>query len=596
MKADNVTGVNEQHGGGVLPDPPERQASRLRLVGRPGETRRFRLPGFWMGVSAALIVHAGLAVDCARRWTPTHDEYWHLPLGLYAWNTGDARADPINPPLLRLWAALPLWLTGTELGPVEFPAANAYAVGDAFLKQHGEHHRERFLLGRLMILPWGLAGAVIVASWARRWWGDAAGLVAAGLWCGCPLLLAHSALVAHDLPATTATLAVLDAIERLRSRPTTTTYFLWTSAFIGSLIGIACLTKLSAIALLVIAPAFWMALPSDRAPSWTWQLRGLLVAGVCWLIVLHLGYAADTCSGRPWPPMGLFTAWLPSGFVAGMEALRQVLNVPHPVYLDGAWRLGGFRQYYLRGLLDQMPLGLFALGALATRVGMGQWRERRAWRRFLAVAVVIVAVLIPASFSGNQLGLRYVMPVIPFGILLCASAAQPWDRASRSWRVAIVLCMTATLSALRFHPHQLSFFNAASGGPEQGWTHMVDSNIDWGQDLHSLRDWLRAHPSGEPLHLAYFGTVSPSSLGITYRFPPAREPRPGRFAFSVNYVAGRPHHMRDINGQELSANIDDFGYCRYFTPTARIGYSIHVYELTPEDVARYQMARTAASR
>lgn len=59
-------------------------------------------------IGGLLLLQCGLAIDCARQWTPTHDEFWHLPLGLRAWRTGDLRADPINPPLPRLWAALPL--------------------------------------------------------------------------------------------------------------------------------------------------------------------------------------------------------------------------------------------------------------------------------------------------------------------------------------------------------------------------------------------------------------------------------------------------------------------------------------------------------
>ncbi len=38
-------------------------------------------------------------------------------------------------------------------------------------------------------------------------------------------------------------------------------------------------------------------------------------------------------------------------------------------------------------------------------------------------------------------------------------------------------------------PHQLAYFNELSGGPGQGYRHLVHSNLDWGQDLLLVRKW-----------------------------------------------------------------------------------------------------------
>jgi len=54
------------------------------------------------------------------------------------------------------------------------------------------------------------------------------------------------------------------------------------------------------------------------------------------------------------------------------------------------------------------------------------------------------------------------------------------------------------------------------GGARGGWRHLVDSNLDWGQDLPALRDWVDAH-GGTPVYLAYFGTADPKAYGIPYR-------------------------------------------------------------------------------
>ena len=59
---------------------------------------------------------------------------------------------------------------------------------------------------------------------------------------------------------------------------------------------------------------------------------------------------------------------------------------------------------------------------------------------------------------------------------------------------------------------------------------------------------------------------------------------------SVNFVHGRPHALRDQNGDRTQVGIGEFGYFRFFEPVARIGYSIDVYHLTDRDIARYSHA------
>src|SRR5439155_5938092 len=59
----------------------------------------------------------------------------------------------------------------------------------------------------------------------------------------------------------------------------------------------------------------------------------------------------------------------------------------------------------------------------------------------------------------------------------------------------------------------LSYFNELVGGPREGWRWLVDSNLDWGQDMKRLARYLAAR--GEPpVKLAYFGLGDPSRYGI----------------------------------------------------------------------------------
>ncbi|TXT20514.1 MAG: hypothetical protein FD138_4209 [Planctomycetota bacterium] len=153
------------------------------------------------------------------------------------------------------------------------------------------------------------------------------------------------------------------------------------------------------------------------------------------------------------------------------------------------------------------------------------------------------------------------------------------------------MTLVLTFDPWRSHPEYLAYFNEFAGGIEGGRFHLLDSNLDWGQDLHELKRFVAEHPEVESLSLAYFGTLPPESLGVRYENPPTRQPRPGWHAVSVNFVMGRPHWTRDGRGGTRSVYPgEDFSYFQFFEPKYRIGASIDMYHLTNEDVRRWHAA------
>lgn len=82
-----------------------------------------------LGVAAGL--GSLLFFRAAGTLTPTHDEYWHLPIGLAMWESGRFDQDRINPPLVRLWAAFPLYVSGVRLDVESAERESDY--GDALL-------------------------------------------------------------------------------------------------------------------------------------------------------------------------------------------------------------------------------------------------------------------------------------------------------------------------------------------------------------------------------------------------------------------------------------------------------------------------------
>jgi hypothetical protein len=87
---------------------------------------------------------------------------------------------------------------------------------------------------------------------------------------------------------------------------------------------------------------------------------------------------------------------------------------------------------------------------------------------------------------------------------MCASRiAMPIDHIpSRLTRpLAPLLVALCAASAYSTFPHWLGYFNELAGGVRAGWWHLEDSNVDWGQDLMFLNEWIDTHPSVRPIHV-----------------------------------------------------------------------------------------------
>jgi hypothetical protein len=320
--------------------------------------------------------------------------------------------------------------------------------------------------------------------------------------------------------------------------------------------------------------------------------------------------------------------------------VREELRVPessdekkdaYPVYLNGELRRTGWWYYYLLTLFYKVPEGTWLLVVLSLAVLMMARRSRAEWADEIAIGTVPLVLLASMSLLTDiNLGLRYVLPIAPY-VFIATGKVVPWamglpGRWSRVTGALVGGSLGLTIVAsLAIQPHYLAYLNWASGGPDRVPARLIDSNLDWGQDLVGLRKWWEENCRGEPIGLAYFGQINPSIFAMRphepfrWFLPPARpgtmrpmfdhsspyligpEPRlkRGYYAVSVTLLYGLPWRLYDpaplnevpeawpiawnAHGRDGS---DAFGYFRRFTPIARIGHSIYVYRLFDEDAAR----------
>ena len=215
---------------------------------------------------------------------------------------------------------------------------------------------------------------------------------------------------------------------------------------------------------------------------------------------------------------------------------------------------------------------------------------------FAILAPGVIFFIISAQTGFNH-HLRYVLPAFPF-LFVVSSQVVNWGK----WYRRLVYLMLAWQFAIITiqGPHWMSYFNELAGGPSRGHQWLVDSNIDWGQDVLRLQNWQERHPSANPLHVAVYSMFDPKDLGLVFTKPAPfvsghpevtdltgrRGPQSGWYAVSVCHLKGMEFFVFDGQGEAYFSKAYFTYFLDNFEPVDMIGYSIYIYHITEEDAAR----------
>jgi hypothetical protein len=548
-----------------------------------------------------------------------------------------------------------------------------------------ERYFELFTLARLVMPLWSVLGGLAVFAWSRAHFGSGGGLLSLALWCFCPNVLAHARLVTSDVAAAAVGCAATFLFWRYLSQPGWQRAVLAGLALgVAQLTKFSLLLLLGVWPLLwlfhELATHSWSGRAGRTGRA---LLHGAAILAVA-VLTIDAGYlfegvgtplgrfdfASRSLLTRPgedprwhmnpsrnplidvsWKhrvnrfrgtPLEQLPSPLPRHYLLGFDEQKiEADGIPlgwidpdapdpeevtgYPVYLDGVLRRKGWRSYYIKTLLYKIPEGTWILVALGALVTVSTRTGRAAWPHVVLLWTSALAVLGAMTFLTDiNLGLRYVLPMLPYIFISCGIAV-PWAASrtgSRRWLAWAMIGApigATVLATMLVHPHYLAYFNWASGGPARGSEHLIDSNLDWGQDLVGLREWLRAHPQDQPIGLAYFGQISPTIFaargdGFAWTLPPALPGRiepmvttprqgpdkrlePKLYAISASLLRGLPWRLYDPIPIERAPSawlapswntkIGAFDYFRELEPLPEsIGHSILLYRVSPEEAAR----------
>jgi len=583
-----------------------------------------------------ILLHGFLIARIAAISSPNLDEPAHLSAGLSHWAFGNFDLYRVNPPLVRMLAALPVLATGDNTDWMTWNPSDPYgrpefSVGHQFIARHDAAVFRQFTLARWACIPLCMLGAWVCYRWSRDLFGPSAGLTALTLYVFCPNLLAWGASITPDAASAATGICAGYVFWRWLRKPD------WSRTLLcGAALGLAELTKSTWIILFALWPVLWLIWhasdrkvggdrsQSTRAASFPLsdiraaspaKLATVLLIGI---YLINVGYGFE----RSFRPLGEFTfisraltgedrpsdggnrfrssvlsgvpVPFPENYLRGMDVQKFDFEQGKWSYLRGEQKRGGWWYYYLYALLVKTPVGTLALFVLATVLSLLRRDWSAGWRNELLLIVPAVAVLVMVSLqTGFNRYLRYVLPAVPFLYLHISRVGLVFARRNRWMSLAVAGCLVATtIESLTVFPHTLSFFHQLAGGPENGDAHLLDGNIDWGQDLLVLKAWYDAHPQARPFHLAYFGTLSvdPRVAGIDWRSVPGwlpdtgesrapdrTGPQPGWFAVSVNHLRGYRHYDSDR---------PRYTYFMRLTPTDRVGFSMLIYHVTRDEANR----------
>ncbi len=545
------------------------------------DTARRRWVIRWTVIFLLLLLW-GRLLAAANRQSVTFDEIIHILQGTLYWQSWSLYSVVQNPPLINALLGLPVQLLFHPNIPFTDPTwlSNDWLnISKVFMWQSNPNGLQLIWTARLVImLLTMLLGAMVYRFAGRLFRRPAAGLLALFIFSFDPNILAHGFLATTDLGmALFLTLLVYVAWRFWVGRGRQSGVF-WGVTAVA--LGLAFSAKFTAI---ILIPALYLLILYRGIvlhQSWREVARaGFVVTG--WILIGALILLA--MYRFQWPLLA-----------ADYRIQQEHQFAGHSAFFHGQVKVGGWWYYFPITFLIKTPLVtlILILGALVQTVRREQWRSWSLFWLLLPAASIMAAGLL----SQVNIGYRYLSPILPLlfifigglvGLPVRANTQVPegsQEHLVPLWRPVLVLLLCGLgITSLSIHPHYLAYFNILVGGPANGWQWLVDSNLDWGQDIAALANYEKTHLL-RSYQAAWLGTAPLSVYGVERGQPMAVWPQGKEDDLSDNFYPPAPApgqyviSATQLQGVYLK-NPARFAWFLAQTPHDRIGYSLFVYDV-----------------
>ncbi|UCG23148.1 MAG: glycosyltransferase family 39 protein [Chloroflexota bacterium] len=522
-------------------------------------------------VLLVLIMWAAL-LGSLRHTSATYDEHEYISRGYLNLKSDDTRLLLRHPILLDNLSAAPLIIL-PDIELLDDPAiedGNFHLYANNFLWQANAGSADLIIwLARLPRIAIALILAAAVFAWANGRFGYAAGLVALILCVFDPNLLAHGRLATPDVGQTVFIFMATYLWWRYWQRPSK-----GRGLATAVLLGLALAAGFPA---LLLVPVFGIIAVAGGQPYEDW--RALKRPLLAWLSVNAAAFITLWSVYRfDFGELPGLSVSVPAPYYwAELGDLIQRLGRQDLAYLGGEVYRGGRPLFFVVALIIKTPIPTLILSI----AGLTTLFVRRRAARDVALWLLPILYFVFSLASSLNIGYRHLLPILPFLFVLAGSTIVLTK--TRSVRLAIGAGVAwVVVSSLWIQPYYLAYFNLLGGGPIEGKKHLVVSDLDWGQDLGGLGDFLAQNGNPE-VYLSYFGTAPPERHGIRYRQLPSWPPRgdPERYPFHPSYPLPGLYAISAANlqGARFENDPDTYKFFRQREPAANVGYSIYLYEV-----------------
>jgi len=536
----------------------------------------------------------------------TADELVLIPAAYYNLVTDDFQLVREHPPACKLLAGIPLLFIQPQepkpdsLAPNLTRADREWEYAMRFWQDNRTQFEAISFWSRVPMIGLTVCLALLTFIFARDLFGSRSALFAVALAAMEPTLLAHGRVVQTDVVAAFGLLLTVYALYRYWQAPN-----LKRAAIVGAAAGIAMLTKFSMI---IVGPIllliFILLLWRSTRPRSQVGLQGLAAAAML-LFLVNAGYffrhRALTKEDTDWITrsfpdsstvvLGSVRALrfiLPTDFLIGVYWQLHHSQEGHPAGLLGMFSQRGWWYYFpvafaLKSTLPFLLVSLASLGWAAHRVIYK--REHRIL--FLIVPFVVYTFFV--MMSPIDIGVRYYLPAYAFlfissGALLDNLLRKQLPGRTRLALTSIVFLMLAWMAVevLRAYPNYMPYMNQlASARPH--WWYLSDSNVEWGDDVKDLAQYLHGRGETRVRALLLGGYVTLGFYGVEYldALSPV-EPAPPRYlALGASFLNGSTVPGHEINGEPATETerVNTFDEFRRRAPEAVIGDSIYVFRV-----------------
>ena len=571
----------------------------------------------------------------------TSDELVHLPAGYSYLTQKDMRLNPEHPPLIKDLAAIPLLFIRDIKFPSEIKAwqenvNDQWEFGSYFLYRTGNPVEKMIFWARIpMILILVLLGFYIFL-WAKELFGNKASLLALFLFSFSPTFLAHGRLVTTDVGAAAGVfIATYYFIKFLKDSSSAMPKALRAGRknliIAGIVLGLAQLAKFSVILLLPffgILIIIWVITKSSGFKEFlktfvryfvSCLLIGLVALSLIWVVYQYhtWNYPPEKQAQDTATILASFdnkflsdsTIWMAdkpvlrpiAHYLLGLIMAFQRTGGGDTIYFLGEISGAGWKTYFPIVYLLKEPLTfhiltIIALLYLAWLVKKPFWQKTKErtfnWLKthFAEFAMLLfIGIYWTTSLASDlNIGVRHLLPVFPFTILLVSGVIAFWLSSGSFPKIKkaflVWLLLWQAYSVIAIYPYFIAYFNESVGGPDQGYIYVADSNLDWGQDLKRLSQWVD-EKGIDKIYLDYSGGYdtryySAEKYYLKEKHAPWWGTRNPEELPKGSYLAVSAFFLQRGRGIPAPGFNQPTGYYNWldkYTPVAKIGYSIFVY-------------------